>query len=107
MTLRVTGKCARGGTSGTGMSGFFSRGHMLSWLHTVDMDDLPLDFGGAGGNGGMGIPGGEREMNGRSRSCSVDMSSSLPKMVGSDESLARMGWSSTCSTPSVVMGLTI
>jgi hypothetical protein len=62
---------------------------MLSWLHTVDMDNLPLDFGGAKGKGG--ILGGEGEMNDPAWSCSTVM---LPpsEVVGSGVTLARMGW---------------
>jgi hypothetical protein len=38
-----------GGRGGKGTSGLFSRGHMLSWLHTVDTDSLAVDVGGMGG----------------------------------------------------------
>jgi hypothetical protein len=43
--------CAGGGT---GTSGFFSRGHMLSRLHTVDIENLiaRVGVGGIGGKGG-------------------------------------------------------
>ena len=76
-----------------------SRGHVLSWLHTVDTDDLPSYFGGAESKGG--VIGEDGKMNDRDWSM-------LPfsEVLESRMTLARVEWSCTRpeSTTSVVTG---
>jgi len=79
---------------------------MLSWLHTVDMDNLPLDFGGAEGKGRIFGDAREMKTNGCGWSCSAEMTLSLAELEGSETTLGGMGWSCIRfeSTPLVVTG---
>jgi hypothetical protein len=90
-------------------SGFFSRGHMLSWLHTVDIENLlaRVVVGGGGIGGKGGTLGGYEETNDRGRSPSEVMPLSLSELVRFEVSLTRLVLPSAQSPLSAVMRSTI